>query len=208
MTSTNAQRILIVVLCLGMGTVFLVSAPELASTKDPSLDEPKTKYFVSEKRYQFYVRGYKQRIVFDPNSYQAKSGGLLTLVSADLMAIHVLATKAQGQAQKYLDYMHAGYRRALVEELKSTNNSVEALSTSWRERYKGMRIELLRHISTELDAIIWYRVFDPITGKDIEVAGLAFRLGDNANWELVDLSQNVVYRNWDFEGETKIIRQQ
>jgi hypothetical protein len=184
----------------------LIAGLTQAIAAEPTLARPEQKYLVSQKKFQFYLRGYKQRVIVDPKAYKP---GIISRVdrTPDLVAIEALVAKVQGHPQEYLAFLQEAYRSRYESDLRKEHGSLKGLAANWANRYRGSYIELLKHINTELNTIIWYRIFNAATNKEVESEGLALRLGPNGHWQLIDLSDSVVYQHWRFEGRTRVIRE-
>lgn len=186
--------------------VFLAAFPGVGLAQEqPRLSEPKRGNIILEKTYQFYVRPYKDRVVFDPNLYKPPRRRPLT--PEDVLAIIVLVAQAQGDVEGYLKYLSPEYRQAFQEQLKEGRISKSEIAKQWKSKFAGKVIELTHHVYRGEYEIIRYRVLEKNTEREVELGALAFGRSKRG-LELVDLSGDVVFQNLDFQGKTKHIRSQ
>ncbi len=179
-----------------------VSVAFPATVSAQNLKGPQEKQVVFETKYQFYVSHYTQAIVFDPSTYQLAE--LSLTASTDELAVQALVERARGNFNAYVEYMSVEYREAFLKDLEVKAVSPGEVAERWRSEWLGMSIQLIAHIYRSTDEIIRYRVLDPKSNEQRDSGGLAFRRDTRGLWKLVYQSDDVVFKNWDFDGREKV----
>ncbi|MFB3045386.1 MAG: hypothetical protein ACE10A_03610 [Acidiferrobacterales bacterium] len=189
----------------GLLCTIVVTPPLRAQSVQPSLSSAVKKDVIFETKYEFYVRGYQDPILFDPSTYDPGKRNPLT--PPDVVAMHVLRAQATGDISRYLEYLEPQYREVFEQRLKQESSSTK-LAENWISTFNGTIVELTHRVDRgaglDTTAIIQYRPYDLKSKKYRKPEGLAFRFSSRG-WELVDLSGDLVFENWNFEGSTKVL---
>ena len=195
-------------MCCGLLGAILSAIQVQAQSVKWSLSESVQKEVVFESKHQFYIRAYKDPILFDPSTYDPGKRNPLT--PPDVVAMHVLRAQATGDIPQYLEYLDPQYREVFEQRLKQESSSTK-LAENWISTFNGTIVELTHRVDRgaglDTTAIIQYRPYDLKSKKYRKPEGLAFRFSSRG-WELIDLSGDLVFENWDFEGPTKVLTQQ
>lgn len=167
---------------------------------EPKLGPPLQREIVTEKRYPFYVRGYRKPVVFDPRGLQLPER--VVTARSDELAMRVLCARAQGKVDDYLALLSPTSRANFLARLEQAGTTPEEKLGEWREAMLGLKAELTHHVDFGVDEMIRYRLFDPATGATREVGDLVFRI-EGGPWFLFDEEQGPFFDNWFFEGSEK-----
>lgn len=191
LTSTHGRQ------CrLALVLVALVAAPT-ALAQGPELGPEVEKKVVFETKYRFYVKAYEDPPVMGED---VMSSDLKRPVTAEDMAVRILTAMKSGDVDVYFALSSEEVRRRVQDRLAEDGLSRQDLARVWIGEFEGMAIRFTQQIYRGLDQIIWYELYDPVKQAVREDDGLAFRRGEDGHWEQIDLSGDVVFENWDFDG--------
>lgn len=167
---------------------------------EPNLGPPLRREIVTERRYPFYVRGYRKPVVFDPSKLQLPEKALTA--RSDELAMRALCARAQGKVDDYLALLSPKSRADFLARLEQAGTTPEKKLGEWRESMRGLKAEFTHHVDFGVDEMIRYRLFDPSTGATREVGDLVFRI-EGGPWFLFDEEKGPFFENWYFEGSEK-----
>lgn len=167
---------------------------------EPKLGPPVQGEIVTEQRYPFYVREYRNPVVFDPSLLELPQRELTA--RSDELAMRVLCARAQGKVEDYLALLSPKTRVSFLARLEQSGTTPERRLAEWRESMRGLKAELTHHVDFSVDEMIRYRLFDPVSGATREVGDLVFRI-EGGPWFLFDEEKGPFFENWFFEEPEK-----
>ncbi len=181
--------------------VFFVS-DNAESQDEIVLSKSLDKKIVVETTHQFYVRTYENEIAFNPRTFAYEKFSLK--VSPEIAVANVLSASANRDSSVYESYMSESYKKAY----KKGTNIFSSNKNMWS---RDSVVRLARRVDIGPDkiidrnkgVIIVYEVLDQYSNKKVFEGDLQFIY--DSGWYLVDLADDVIFQNWDFNGAKIII---
>lgn len=196
---------------LSLVNILLLGAPPVTAddTQVPTFGQEHVVEFKDIREYSFVVRPYKGEIEFRPDVYDP--GDVTTGSKPDLIAMKLLSLMAKGEVREYYQFFSDAFRQAEYRRFGlSGNDNVTALSAQWRGKLARSSVRLTHRMDFGIEvthhAVIRYAVT-----KDGETKAGQFvmrRRSDLAEWRVVDMSDNVLLKNWFFQGSKRVIRKE
>ena len=184
--------------CLAAAS-FSLPVAHAQPASDFSLTPAEDKQLAIERIYRFYVMDYDPPVPVNLD-VSAPSGPFRLPEQAAQAA---LISRARGNWEGYLNIVSERLRRRLTSNLE---RSLESFNRS-RERLDGRRVELVRQMHFRRFKVIRYRVLSADGGSE-SVGDIAIaQRRDNASvLHVVDPGNDIVYKEWNFEGQEKRLR--
>ncbi len=185
------------------GVAFGLAVLALPAVAQPRLGPAKQQEITLEKHYQFYVRGYRRPLVFDPGALTFEPREVTARPSE--LAVRALSARAQGEVEAYLDLWTEDARTALLGAWEQQGISPQQMGERWRAETGGLHVEFIHYVDFDLADLIHYRLFDPTSGQERGGGELAFRIADDGLWRLFVPEDQLFLANWRFDGARKTI---
>ncbi len=176
----------------------ILATPALAQ---PRLGPAKQQEITLEKHYQFYVRGYRRPLVFDPAALTFEPREVTARPNE--LAMRALSARARGAVEAYLDLWTEESRQALISAWEQQGISPRQMAERWRAEMGGLHVEFTHYVDFDLADLIRYRLFDPTSGEERGSGELVFRIADGGLWRLFEPEDQLFLANWRFEGARK-----
>jgi hypothetical protein len=163
-----------------------------------TLSKPVNKKITREHVYRFYLMQYDPPVEIQPTETNQKT--LKEVSGSEKTVREYVAAQAQGNYERYYGLLNKNAQEKLNSKLMSDKRTPADLITEWRHKYSGKKVILTHRIERSSDTIIHYRLVSKdgtiAEGQDIAVDVLG---------KIIDLSGDVVYENWNFQGPVKKI---
>ena len=167
------------------------------------LSKPIKQEVVIETMYQYFVRDYENEVIFDPKKTDYKKFNVS--MSPDLATINILSSLSKGDMDVFKSYMSESYKE-IYSGLDHISEFSRTISKHDRFVRLTQRVDIgpIMQKDRKGSAIIHYEVFDNNSKDKILLEG-DMHFENNRGWRLIHDKDDVIYRNWKFDGLKKII---
>ena len=172
------------------------------------LTPPVAKSIVYNNKYEFYVMRYVKPVVVDISG--ASPASIESIAEPERTVIAYLAAQAQGSFEWHQSLLAGSLKKKLEAKLANDSNNKMNLANEWRSQYLNSRVELTHRIIAGENNIIRCRIVSEQNSivkeeKDIAVARSKERY---RSWEVIDLTNDMVFNNWYFDGNIKKVKKE
>lgn len=179
---------------------FLWSSCLFAFDKMP----PVAKRMVVEEISQFYVVDYLPPFKIDLTSDQA---ALSMVKEPERSAISYICSQAQGNIDWYLSCMNYDFRASFLESMNAEGITIDNVSRLVKSTFENTDVILKTLIIRDDYYIIQYTKLKNPGGELAGTGYVAVRFQANSleGWKVEDISNDLVYKNWQFAGTSLTI---